>query len=97
MRGYSYESLSNNGIGSNNVLTASVEVERRVLGDWSVAAFMDAGNAFNDWSDKRLRKGVGVGVRWYAIGFPLRLDVASALDLEGEPWRVHFTIGSTLF
>ncbi len=97
VRGYDYEALSNNGIGSNNLITASVEVEYQLVENWSLAAFVDTGNAFNDWSDARLRKGAGVGVRWYTAGFPLRLDVAQGLDLDGDPWRIHFTIGSPLF
>ncbi len=97
VRGYDFESLSNNGVGSNNVVTASAEIERRIWNDWSVAAFVDTGNAFNDWGDAALFTGIGVGVRWYAAGFPIRLDVAQAQDLEGKPWQIHLTIGSTLF
>jgi translocation and assembly module TamA len=93
VRGYGYERLSNNNIGSNHILTASAEVEYRVLDNWSVAAFADAGNAFNDWSDASLKKGVGFGVRWYTIAGAVRFDLARALDLPGEPWRMHFTIG----
>jgi translocation and assembly module TamA len=96
VRGYAFESLSNNGLGSNNIVTASAEIEMKVHGDWSLAAFFDAGNAFNDWNDYELRKGVGIGVRWYSIAGPLRLDVAQGLDLAGDPWRIHFTIGTPL-
>jgi translocation and assembly module TamA len=96
VRGYSFESLSNNGIGSNNIVTASAELEMNFRTDWSVAAFFDIGNAFNDWSDVEFRKGAGVGLRWYALVGAIRLDLAQALDLEGEPWRIHFTIGTPL-
>ena len=96
VRGYGFESLSNNGLGSNNIVTASAEIELNVRQDWSVAAFFDAGNAFNDWDAYELRKGVGVGVRWYSIVGPMRLDIAQGLDLQGEPWRIHFTIGTPL-
>lgn len=96
VRGYSFESLSDNGIGSNNIVTASAELEYRVLPKWSLAAFADIGNAFNHWSDYDLRKGVGVGLRWYTIAGAVRLDLAQALDLDGDPWRLHFTIGTPL-
>jgi translocation and assembly module TamA len=96
VRGYGFEQLSNNNIGSNNILTASVEFETRVFGNWSAAAFADIGNAFNDWSDPELKRGAGVGIRWYSFAGPIRLDVAQALDFTGRPWRVHFTIGSPL-
>ena len=96
VRGYGFESLSNNGIGSNNIVTASAELEMNFRTDWSVAAFFDVGNAFNGWSDVELRKGAGVGLRWYSLVGAIRLDLAQALDLEGEPWRLHFTIGTPL-
>ena len=97
VRGYGFERLSNNNIGSNNIVTASAEVEMKVFGNWSAAAFFDIGNAFNDWDEMELKKGVGVGVRWYTIAGALRLDVAQALDLPDKPWRFHFTIGTALF
>jgi translocation and assembly module TamA len=97
VRGYSFERLSNNNIGSNNIVTASAEMEMKVFGNWSAAAFFDIGNAFNDWDEMELKKGVGVGIRWYTIAGALRLDVAQALDLPGDPWRFHFTIGTALF
>ena len=96
VRGYAFESLSNNDIGSNHIITASVETEFRFLERWSAAAFFDIGNAFNNWSDPDLHKGVGVGIRWYSIAGPIRLDVAQALDFEDRPWRIHFTIGTPL-
>jgi translocation and assembly module TamA len=97
VRGYSFESLTNNGIGSNNVVTASAEVEMLVRKDWSAAAFVDVGNAFNDWGDMDLKTGVGLGVRWYTIIGAVRLDVAHPLDISDDPWRLHFTIGTPLF
>jgi len=64
--------------------------------NWSVAAFFDAGNAFNEWNALKLKKGAGVGIRWYSIAGAMRLDFAQALDEPGKPWRIHFTIGSPL-
>jgi translocation and assembly module TamA len=96
VRGYGFETLSNNDIGSNHILTASAEVEFKVLEKWSAAAFVDTGNAFNDWSKPDLKTGVGLGIRWYSIAGPISVDVATALDYEGDPWRIHFTIGVPL-
>lgn len=96
VRGYGFEQLSNNDIGSNNIITASVEGEYRFLPSWSGAVFFDIGNAFNDWSDPNLKRGVGVGVRWYSFVGEIRLDLATALDFEGDPLRVHLTIGTPL-
>ena len=96
VRGYGFEELSNNLIGSNNLVSGSIEFESKVLPNWSVAAFADIGNAFNDWDKPELKTGVGVGVRWYSLAGPIRLDVAQALDLEGKPWRLHLSIGTPL-
>ena len=96
VRGYGFERLSNNGIGSNNIVTASAELEMLIRPNWSIAAFVDVGNAFNDWGEMDLKKGMGAGVRWYSIAGAVRVDIAKALDLPDEPWRIHFTIGTNL-
>jgi translocation and assembly module TamA len=96
VRGYGFEVLSTNNIGSNNVLTASAEIEYQFRTDWSLAAFYDIGNAFNNWSETNLKTGIGVGLRWYTIAGAIRVDVAQAQDLDGKPWQVHLTIGTPL-
>lgn len=96
VRGYGFEELSDNDIGSNHIVVASAEVEYKLRPSWSVAAFADIGNAFNDWSERDLRRGVGLGIRWYSIAGAIRVDVARGLDVEGRPWRLHFTVGSPL-
>lgn len=96
VRGYGFESLSNNNIGSNNIITASAEVELRVLQKWSLAAFFDIGNAFNDWGETDLNRGIGAGIRWYTIAGAIRVDFAKALDIPDKPWQIHFTIGTSL-
>lgn len=96
VRGYGFEQLSNNDVGSNNIITASAEAEYRFLDSWSVAAFADIGNAFNDWNNPELKRGVGVGIRWYSIVGEVRVDIAQALDFTDRPWRLHVTIGTPL-
>jgi len=96
VRGYGFENLSNNNIGSNNIVTASAELEMQFRPKWSAAVFFDIGNAFNEWDEMNLKKGAGVGIRWYSIAGAIRLDLAQALDEPGKPWRLHFTIGSPL-
>ncbi len=96
VRGYGFEQLSNNDIGSNNIITASAEAEYRFLNSWSGAVFADIGNAFNDWDDPDLKRGIGIGIRWYSFAGEIRVDVAQAIDFEGKPIRYHLTIGTPL-
>lgn len=94
VRGYGFEELSTNRNGANHILVGSVEYEYRVFGDFSAAAFYDVGNAFNDFSNIELKRGVGAGLRWYSIIGPVQLDLAKPLD--GDGIRIHFTIGTKL-
>jgi translocation and assembly module TamA len=96
VRGYGFEELSTNNIGSNHLLTASAELEYQFKQDWSLAAFYDIGNAFNHWSEPDLKAGIGVGLRWYTIAGAIRVDIAQAQDIDGKPWQFHLTIGTPL-
>ncbi|WP_245977712.1 autotransporter assembly complex protein TamA [Kushneria sinocarnis] len=98
VRGYSYESLSpedsdGDQLGGRQLLVGSLEYQRRIVGQWWGATFLDAGNAFNDWWPESLKKSVGAGVRWISPVGPIRLDIAHPLDDEEESWRLHFGIG----
>lgn len=94
VRGYGYEELSTNRNGANHTVVGSVEYEYNVFGDFSVAAFYDVGNAFNDFADPELKRGAGLGIRWYTLIGPVQLDLARALD--DDSFRIHFTIGTKL-
>lgn len=100
VRGYDYESLGERNdegdvIGGRYLLTASAEIDWRVYGDWGAAAFYDMGNAADD-PDMDLKRGVGVGVRWYSPIGPVRLDLAHPLDDDDGGVRIHFTLGPDL-
>lgn len=94
VRGYGYEALSTNRNGANHTLVGSVEYEYNFAGDFAAAAFYDVGNAFNDFADPNLKRGVGLGLRWYTLIGPVQLDLARALD--DDSFRIHFTIGTKL-
>lgn len=96
VRGYAFEALSTNRNGANHLLAGSVEYEFRVGRNWSLAAFADIGNAFNELDQRKLKRGVGIGFRWYTMIGPLQIDIAQALDDVDRPWRLHFTIGTQL-
>jgi len=94
VRGYGYEALSTNRNGANHTLVGSIEYEYNFYRDFSVAAFYDIGNAFNDFANPELKRGVGGGLRWYTLIGPVQLDIARALD--DDSFRIHFTIGTKL-
>jgi translocation and assembly module TamA len=100
VRGYSYRELgptdsSGVVVGGQYLFVNSIELERKLVSVWSVAAFYDVGNAFDDL-DTDLKQGAGVGVRMTLPFGQVRMDVASALSEEGYPWRVHITVGADL-
>ena len=100
VRGYGYKTLgpkdsSGTVIGGKYLLFSSIEAEKVVTGNWSVAVFLDAGNAMNDLSDD-LEAGAGVGVRYRLPFGQVRIDVASAISEDDNPIRLHFTVGADL-
>ncbi len=93
VRGYAYETLNYRGLGARDLLVGSIEYEYRIYSDWGLAAFYDAGNVANGFSNLSLARGAGAGLRWYSPIGPVRLDLASALSKEGNPWRIQFNVG----
>lgn len=97
VRGYTYESLSPRNAegrlrGGQQLLTATLEYQRRVKSNWWAAAFADTGDAFDNWGPDSLKTGAGLGVRWVSPVGPIRLDLAHPFDHEDD-WRLHFSIG----
>ncbi len=103
VRGYDYETLGPRNaagdlIGGNRVFEASVEYEHPVTQSWSVATFVDAGNAFLR-SDFDRRTGAGIGARWFTPIGPVRLDIAWPIDTapgEDDGPRLHLSLGPDL-
>ncbi|MCE9684235.1 autotransporter assembly complex protein TamA [Halomonas alkalisoli] len=98
VRGYGYETLAPRNEegrlrGGQQLLTASTEVQHRITGNWWGAAFIDTGDAFDDWGPDSLNTGAGLGVRWISPVGPVRFDVAHPFDDEENAWRLHFAIG----
>ena len=98
VRGYAYQSLGPKDeqgevVGGKNLLVGSLEVERAIGEDWGIAAFYDAGNAFNYLTQMRLFQGVGLGARYYTKVGPIKLDVAHPIDKGSPVVRVHLSFG----
>jgi translocation and assembly module TamA len=101
VRGYDYKTLGPTdaaGIvtGGGDKLAGSIEFDQRVFENWSVAAFVDVGNAFDSFKDLSLKTGVGAGLRWYSPLGPIRLDVGVPLDDAPDSFRIHITLGPDL-
>ncbi len=68
--------------GGTGAWLASLEARWRVLDDWGLAAFIDWGNV----TERPLQfgpdapLGLGLGVRYYTLAGPVRLDVAWRVD-----------------
>jgi translocation and assembly module TamA len=97
VRGYEYKSLSPENedgelIGGKYMLVGSVEYDYNVYKKWYLAAFYDVGNTFNDLPVDAA-SGAGVGIRWASPVGMVRVDAASAISEDGQPWRLHITFG----
>ncbi|MFH1701899.1 MAG: autotransporter assembly complex family protein [Nitrospirota bacterium] len=101
VRGYSYQSLgpkdeSGNVIGGRHIFVGSLEIERALFSKWGVAAFYDIGNAFNSLSDIKFFQGAGIGVRYYTVVGPIRVDVARQIGVRDPKFMIHLSVGFEL-
>ncbi|APZ42089.1 hypothetical protein BW247_02415 [Acidihalobacter ferrooxydans] len=100
VRGYGYQSLGPTDstgavIGGRNLLTASLEYDHRLYGDFYGSVFYDAGNAFNNWPVVPYR-GTGVGLNWHSPIGPIRIDFAQPLNGTNRSIHVYISIGARL-
>lgn len=84
VRGFAYNDLSPivNGVkvGGKHFVAGTVEIVRDLPRNLGIAAFADAGNAFNDFSST-VAVSVGVGFRWRLPVLTLGVDIAQAVSL----------------
>ena len=83
-------------IGGRYLAVASLELERRIVGKWSAAVFIDAGNAFDPDYATEIAYGVGFGVRWQSPVGPIRVDLAAGLSADQVEPRLHIVVGPEL-
>jgi translocation and assembly module TamA len=100
VRGYDFETLGpvdENGevIGGSSLITGSFEYEQPLRGRWSMAFFVDSGNAFAG-SNVDARTGIGIGGRWQSPLGPIRIDLAHPLDDPTDDLRIHISLGPDL-
>jgi len=103
LRGFKYRSLPKNhdqpGVshvaGGAYLLLGSIEYEHQIKGPFSLATFIDGGNALNHWQEP-LQASLGLGVRWHTPIGPLRVDIAYPITQSHLGWRVHINFGPQL-
>ncbi|HKU69625.1 MAG TPA: BamA/TamA family outer membrane protein, partial [Burkholderiales bacterium] len=97
VRGYSYQSIGvpqgNAIVGGRYLTIVSAETTYWFAGDWGAAAFVDAGDAFDDRKAPNLAVGYGVGARWRSPIGPFRADIAYGERTNSI--RLHFSAGFT--
>jgi translocation and assembly module TamA len=98
IRGYAFQDVGpevdGNVVGGSRLLTGSIELDYEFRSNWSAAAFVDSGSAYDSTPD--FVTGVGVGVRWFSPVGPIRVDVAHPLDDPTTQLRLYVTIGPDL-
>ncbi len=100
VRGFGFEQLGPEDseglvIGGSHLLTASLEFERSFYKQFSWAAFVDAGNAF-DGTQIEARVGAGLGLKWRSPLGPLRVYLAHPLNYSTRAVRLHISLGPDL-
>jgi len=83
-------------VGGKHTLVGSAEMEKSLGKSWGVAAFYDAGNAFNSFRDTELAQGAGLGVRYYTPVGPIKIDLARQIGTPEPVFRLHLGFGFTL-
>ncbi len=102
LRGYEFQAVAprdDDGDlqGGRSLIETSLELRFRVAENWGVVPFVDAGtvgrNASPDFGED-LRVGAGLGLRYYTLFGPLRLDAAVPLIRRGDTgFGLYFSIG----
>jgi translocation and assembly module TamA len=99
VRGYDYQDIGPQNaagatIGGRYLLAGGVEADYLLYGDFGVAAFFDAGDAFNGTPDPQ--RGAGIGLRYRSPIGMVRLDFAHPFDDPDDSFRFHLSIGADL-
>ena len=101
VRGYAYREVSprnpaGDSVGGRYLEVSSIEHNFRLTDKWSLATFIDAGRAFNNFS-AGYSVGAGAGIRWHSPVGPFRLDIGVPIDdPDSSGFRVHLSLGPDL-
>lgn len=95
VRGYSYQSIGNRQGGTvyptKYMAILSGEYQHWFSDNWGGAVFYDIGTAADNWTEKELYKGTGVGARWKSPVGIVQIDMA--YGLKNKSFRPHISLG----
>jgi translocation and assembly module TamA len=95
VRGYAYESIGvpegDAIVGGRYLAVGSAEYIHWLTPEWGAATFVDAGDAFDDFSTRAFKVGYGLGARWRSPIGPFRIDLA--YGQQAHSLRLHFSAG----
>ena len=83
------------GPESSGKTTLAIHAIAEVQKQGGIAAFIDAGDAFNEWNDIDLEIGVGFGGRYRSPIGPVRVDVGFPEGRVGDA-TFHLSVGPDL-
>jgi translocation and assembly module TamA len=102
VRGYRYQSVGpqfpdGNPTGGTAIGAGSIELRQRILENYGIVGFIDAGQVTANGSPftSNWHVGAGIGARYYTSIGPIRLDVAVPLNREphGDAFELYIGIG----
>lgn len=103
IRGYRFQSVgpqfpvTNNPQGGTSLVAGSAELRQRIVGNYGMAVFLDAGQVAADSAPFTgvWRVGAGLGARYYTSIGPIRLDLAVPLVKQtgSDALEVYIGIG----
>jgi translocation and assembly module TamA len=102
VRGYRYQTLGpqfpdGKPTGGTEIAAGTIELRQRIVGNWGMAAFIDAGQvtARNNPFHAGLHEGAGIGGRYYTAIGPIRIDFAVPLNRlpHGDSFELYIGIG----
>lgn len=83
-------------VGGRYLGVGSLELERKIYGDWGAAIFYDFGNAFDPDYTAGFKQAAGAGLRWRTPVGLVRVDVAFKMGEPGNQARLHVVVGPDL-
>ncbi len=102
IRGWGFDALgpnapvTNDTVGGRFLAVGSLELERKLWGDFSGVVFTDFGNAFDPDYPQEFEQSVGTGIHWRTPVGQVRVEVAYALTKDPAGFRLHLILGPDL-